>query len=163
MRRAGDGAFILSHDEPPVGVLGVKLQSALDTGHALQLDLKEPGFEVELLTNALSQLAADRIVLTTAVDESIRIAKERFPEVSAGLTLGERPSARTWRRVERCHADFIALDHRYERWYRDTPVPVWLWTVDDEPTLKRYIDSGKAEAIITNRPDLALRLRKDRS
>src|SRR5438552_17980400 len=70
----------------------------------LQLDLKQPGYELELVRSALDRLPPENIVVTTEMDESIHLIKDRFPEVRVGLTCA---------RVEPGPADFIALDQQY--------------------------------------------------
>ncbi|HYL08863.1 MAG TPA: glycerophosphodiester phosphodiesterase [Candidatus Udaeobacter sp.] len=159
VRQASDGVFILSHDEPAEDAAVPGLEEALGTGCPLQLDLKEAGFEPELILYVLERLPAEKLAVTTGIDGSIKTVKESFPDVRAGLTLAEELTESTWRRIEDCHADFVALDHRFAGSYARRPVRVWLWTVDDELQLERYLEDGWPEAIITNRPDLALRLR----
>lgn len=163
IRRNPDGTFILSHDEPQPNARYPTLEDALNSGDGLQLDLKEEGCEIDLITLALKRMAPRQLVVTTGSAESIRVVKETFPHLRAGLTLAEQPDDSTWQRVEHCHADFIALDHRYAKWYEGATTPVWLWTVDEARLLKRNIEEGWPEAIITNRPDLALRFRKGRA
>ena len=159
VRRAPDGAFILSHDEPAAGAHPPSLDEALRSGCRLQLDLKEDGLEEELIEHALRQVAAGGIAVTTGSDGSLLAVKRAFPQVRGGLTLAEEPDESTWRRIERCHADFVAVDQRWASGWASSTLPVWLWTVDDARLLKRYLREGWPEAIITNRPDLALRLR----
>ena len=163
VRRSKDGTIVLSHDELRQGAVQVTLEEALHSRKALQLDLKEPGYEVELVRQALQQYRPDALTVTTANDESIRIVKEHFPQVRAGLTLGERLSSSTVQRIERCRADFVAVDERYVRWFAPTPRPIWVWTVDDERKLTRYVRDRRIEAVITNRPQVALRVRSDRA
>ena len=166
VRRTADGLTVLSHDEPQPAVDHLGFDEVLRAAArrvGLQLDLKEPGYEIEVVRHALESVAPEQLAVTTAIDESIRMLKDHFPEIRAGLTLGEQLAESTVRRVERCHADFIALNHHYLRWYKGFTVPIWVWTVDDERSMKRYLNNDRVEAIITNRPDIALRLRKDRS
>jgi len=163
IRRAPDGTIVLSHDELQPGEIHVTLDEVLRSGRPLQLDLKEPGYEVAVMRQALRTHRADKLVVTTANDESVRSVKHHFPEVRAGLTLGERLSSATLQRIEGCHADFIAVDERYVRWFDPAPRPVWVWTVDDERKLKHYLKDHRIEAVITNRPDLALRIRSGRA
>jgi glycerophosphoryl diester phosphodiesterase len=160
IRRTKQGVFILSHDEPLPGAVSLMLDEVRSVTERLQLDLKDdPGFELELL----SRFPADRVVVTTAEDESIKTVKDHFPTIRAGLTLAEDVDDSTRQRVKACGADFIALHHLYAKRFGEYGVPVWLWTVDDKRLLKRYLNDKRIEAIITNRPDIALRLRKDRS
>jgi glycerophosphoryl diester phosphodiesterase len=159
VRRAADGTIVLSHDELHPGAIHITLDEALRSGSSLQLDLKEPGHEVELMQQALRTHSPAALVVTTAYDESVRAVKEHFPQVRAGLTLGERLSSSTLQRIERCRADFMAVDERYVGWFDPTPRPIWVWTVDAERKLKHYLGDQRIEAVITNRPDLALRIR----
>lgn len=161
VRRSTDGTIVLSHDEVRPGAVPVTLAEALRSGKALQLDLKEPGYELELMRQALETYPADALAVTSADADSIRTLKEHFPQVRAGLTLGERLTGSTVQRIDRCRADFIALDERYVRWFEPTPRPIWVWTVDDEQKMSLYLTDQRIEAVITNRPQLALRLRWD--
>ncbi len=163
VRRDARGRLILAHDEPAPGADRPPLDAVLRAAAAVQLDLKESGYEHEIVEQALQHLPADRIVITTGMDDSVKTIKDRFPHVRAGLTLAEKLTQWTWGRIERCHANFVALDHRYADFYARQPLRVWLWTVDDDALLRRYLDEGWPEALITNRPDVALRLRKARA
>jgi glycerophosphoryl diester phosphodiesterase len=40
---------------------------------------------------------------------------------------------------------------------------LWIWTVDDRRLMERFMKDKRVEAIITDRPNLALRLRSARS
>jgi glycerophosphoryl diester phosphodiesterase len=159
IRRAADGTIVLSHDELLPGAAHTTLDEALQSRSMLQLDLKEPGYEIELMGQALRTHRAAELVITTANDESVRSVKEHFPQVRAGLTLGERLTSSTLQRIELCRADFIAVDEPYVRWFDPAPGPIWVWTVDDERRLRHYLRDQRIEAVITNRPDLALRIR----
>jgi glycerophosphoryl diester phosphodiesterase len=162
IRRNKDGVTVISHDEPRPGRKHVTLDEVLDAAAGrvgLQLDLKEPGYEVELIRSALDRLPPDKLVVTTEVEDSIRLIKDQFPEIRAGLTT---------RRVEPNHADFIALDQRYasdgalalaERY----GIKVWVWTVDDRRLMERFVSDRRVEGLITNRPEEALKLRSARS
>lgn len=118
------------------------LLESLPEGVGLHLDLKERGFEVELM-----ERAPPNVVVTPDFIDSSEIVKRRFPQV-------------------RVHPiDFVTLDQRYatdENLDRQTK-PVWVWTVDDKKLMQRLMNNPRVEAIITNRPDLALALRSARS
>ena len=162
VRRTKDGTIVVSHDEPRPGAKQVTLDEVLQAvvGRiGLQLDLKEPGYEVELIRSALERFPPDKVVVTTEIGESIRVIHEQFPEIRAGLTT---------QRVEPNHADFIALDQQYasedalalaERY----GIKVWVWTVDDRRLMERFVNDRRVEGLITNRPDVALKLRTARS
>ena len=162
IRRTKDGVIVISHDEPRLGGEHVTLDELLGAAAGrigLQLDLKEAGYEVELIRSALERLPPEKLVVTTEMEDSIRLIKEQFPQIRAGLTT---------QRVEPNHADFIALDQQYasadalalaERY----GIKVWVWTVDDRRLMERFVNDRRVEGLITNRPDVALKLRTARS
>jgi len=109
----------------------------------LHLDLKETGFEVELVTRALERFPANKVVVTPDFEESARLIKQNFPDVRVSPI------------------DFVTHDQQYP--LRDEGRPIWVWTVDDPNLMRRLNNDPRVECLITNRPDLALRLRTARS
>jgi glycerophosphoryl diester phosphodiesterase len=64
VRRTPDGVFVLSHDEPGPGAKLATLDEALTEAAGrigVQLDLKESGYELELV----ERVRTDNIVITT--------------------------------------------------------------------------------------------------
>jgi glycerophosphoryl diester phosphodiesterase len=45
------------------------------------------------------------------------------------------------------------------RYCKRARVPAWVWTVDDEPGIARFLADSRVTTLITNRPDIALMLR----
>jgi len=144
IRRDADGVIVLAHDELEAGrryPTFDELLRALPDGVGLHLDLKEKGFELELMSRA-----PERVVVTPDFVESVEVIKRHHP------------------RVRVSPLDFVALDQaKANEQTLNVAKPVWIWTVDDERLMKRFMKDKKVEAIITNRPDLALRLRSARS
>jgi glycerophosphoryl diester phosphodiesterase len=144
----------------------------------LHLDLKESGYEAEIVHLALARCRPDRLVITGA-DASIRTIKLQFPDLRAGLTLGDDVThLAPWlkvrerlselfpgRRLARCRADFVAVHHQLAgltvlRFCARKHMPAWVWTVDEEPAIARFMADARVTTLITNRPDIALRLRR---
>ncbi len=158
IRRDAEGVFVLSHDEPKHGGRYPTFDEVLrvtDGRIGLQLDLKESGYELELL----ARCRTERIAVTSPDIETVLKVKRHHPHVQAGLTR---------QFIEETTADFIALDHRHADdegldLAARYEIPVWVWTVDDRREMKRLIAGGRVAGIITNRPDVALKLRKARS
>jgi glycerophosphoryl diester phosphodiesterase len=144
----------------------------------LHVDLKEPGREVETVRVILDRCAESGFVVTTGEVEGVRNVKETFPKVRAGLTLGaDMRNARTWatlrermselfprERLKRSQADFVAAHQqlagiRLLRYCAGRGLAAWVWTVDEEAEIARFIADRRVTALITNRPDIALRLR----
>jgi glycerophosphoryl diester phosphodiesterase len=148
----------------------------------LHVDLKEPGDEGDIVRVLLSHPAHARFVVTTGEVESIRALKELFPDVQAGLTLGtDMTNAHAWAalsqrlaelfpgpRLERSHADFVVAHQqlarvRLLRYGRRRSLPVWVWTVDETSEIARFMGDPRVTTLITNRPDVALQLRRPRT
>jgi len=148
IRRDAGGEIILAHDEPRPGDRYPTLDQVLaEIGgrSGLHLDLKEAGFEIELVARVLARLPPHKVVATPDFGESIRAIKERFPEVRVSPV------------------DFVAVDNDKLGDYSGPPLPIWVWTVDDKKSMKRYLKDARIEGIITNRPDVALKLTRARS
>lgn len=144
----------------------------------LHVDLKEPGDEGDIVRMLLAHKGGARLAVTTGEVESIRAVKELFPDVQAGLTMGtDMNNAQAWAtmtarlaelfpgpRLKRSHADFVAAHQqlariRLLRYCERKRLPVWVWTVDETDEIARFMADPRVTTLITNRPDIALRMR----
>jgi glycerophosphoryl diester phosphodiesterase len=67
-------------------------------------------------------------------------------------------------RLQRCRADFAAVHQRLARirvldHCAGVKMPAWVWTVDDEAGIKSFMRDPRVAALITDRPEVALRFR----
>jgi glycerophosphoryl diester phosphodiesterase len=197
VRKTGDGVCVICHDDSTASGRAVRdfayreltdelageamtYEELLEVASGrvgLHLDLKETGYEAEVVNSALEAAPLNKLVITGG-DETIRNVKEQFPRVRAGLSLGDdlkhvspwlAPDVRLselfpGRRIERSHADFIAAHHQLAdlnllRWCDRRGIDAWVWTVDEERDIARLMKDPRVAALITNRPDMALRFR----
>jgi glycerophosphoryl diester phosphodiesterase len=154
-----------------------EVMELVDGRVGLHVDVKEVGDEVAVVRLIQAGCAHSPVVFTGG-DDSIRAIKETFPMVSAGLTLGEDlEGAPPWRylrvrlselfpgvRLRRSHADFAAVHQRLAGirvldYCARVHMPAWVWTVDDELNIARFMRDPRVAVLITNRPDIALRFR----
>jgi glycerophosphoryl diester phosphodiesterase len=145
VRRDQLGVIVDSHDEPKAEERPPTLDEILAAAAGrigLHLDLKEAGFEVELVSNALERFPAERVVVTPDFESSAQTIKTHFPQVRVSPI------------------DFVLLDQSHAIRYYGRPI--WIWTVDDPKRMRRLMDDSGIECIITNRPDLALEIRSAR-
>jgi glycerophosphoryl diester phosphodiesterase len=145
IRRDHSGVLVDSHDRPRPGTRYAAYEEILRAAQqriGLHIDLKETGFEIELVSRALERFAPDDVVVTPDFEESARTIKRHFPEVRVSPI------------------DFVIHDHSYPISFDGRPV--WVWTVDDADAMRRYMADQRIECLITNRPDRALRLRTAR-
>jgi glycerophosphoryl diester phosphodiesterase len=197
VRRTRDGATVIFHDDrtasgrevralthrelvEELGPEAMTFDELLDVAAGrvgLHLDLKETGYEAEIVHAALDRCPVDRLVITSG-DAAIRTIKEQFPNVRAGLSIGEEINRLApWMklrvrmselfprgRLERCHADFVAVHQQLARltvlrYCKRQGTDAWVWTVDDEPGIIRFLADPRVTVLITNHPELAMRLR----
>jgi glycerophosphoryl diester phosphodiesterase len=195
VRRTRDGATVIFHDDrtasgrevrdlshrelvEEIGTEAMTLDELLDVAAGrvgLHLDLKETGYEAEIVHAALARSPVDRLVITSG-DAAIRTIKEQFPHVRAGLSIGEEiDRLAPWMklrvrlselfprgRLERCHADFVAVHRQLAdltvlRYCARHRMDAWVWTVDDEPGIARFLADPRVTTLITNRPEVAMR------
>jgi glycerophosphoryl diester phosphodiesterase len=192
IRRTADGVLVIHHDEragphgPPLASLsydglcarsGQQVPTAADVmgllaGQLLgHLDLKETGYEREVIDLALATFGAGNFVATTLEDVSVRAIKDAFPDVLAALSLGrDLGGLPPWRwpevrhselfplpRIRACGADWVAVQHRLARAgvarrCRRQGVGVMVWTVDADGLIDQFLTGPDVDVLITNRP-----------
>ena len=197
IRRTRDGDLVVFHDGQvagrPVAALTYEELCAA-TGHRVprvrevmkliagrafgHLDLKETGYEHEVVVMALDLLGPGNFVATTLVDSSIGEIKKRYPEVTTALSLGRdlREVTRWLRlpvrarelyplgRMRACGADWLAVHRRLARanvlrLCGRLGIPAMVWTVNGEPQMRRFLADSRVAVLITDRPRHALSLR----
>jgi glycerophosphoryl diester phosphodiesterase len=197
IRRSTDGEFFHYHDDHTPSGLAVRdlsyktLESELggelvkmsdvmdmvDGKVGLHVDVKEGGYEAEIVPFIQQGCKHSQVVFTSG-DDSVRAIKDLFPNVYAGLSLGDDlQGAPPWRylqvrwselypreRLQRCRADFAAVHQRLARirvldYCAGVKMPAWVWTVDDEAGIKSFMRDPRVAVLITDRPDVALRFR----
>ncbi len=197
VRRTKDNVLIVYHDEMIQGdsvkdlTYGAISQTARNQGFdiptveevlkwargkiKLDVELKEEGYEKEIVELVLGYFEEDRFVMTSFNDASLAVIKERYPDIKAGLILGRKiPSTHIRTRfqelfpMKRCKdakADFLVghlklLRAGFLERARRNHLPVFVWTVNDEETIWKLLHDRRVYAIITDKPDLAVSLRK---
>jgi len=197
VRRTTDQALIVHHDElvegKPVRELTYDEVSKMTIRHGfsiptfeevlkhtsgkikLDVEIKEEGYEKELVALLCRYFKKDQFVITSFYDPCIKRIKEYHPDIKTGLILGiskpEHP-VRTRiseffpaRRCREAKADFLVPHWRLlwfgflDRTRRDNK-PVFVWTVNEQEKIWKMLHDERIDAIITDRPDLALSLRK---
>lgn len=141
---------------------------------SVDVELKEEGYENEVMEVLLRYFTADQFVITSFNDSSIAKIKSTFPQVKAGLLLGKDKPANLIRtrlselfpmkRCQKAHADFLAphfklLRFGFIRRAQKHNMQIYVWTVNDEEQIKRYISDPRIKAIITNNAGTALLIR----
>jgi glycerophosphoryl diester phosphodiesterase len=150
----------------------MELLAGRAAGH---LDLKETGYEDEVIKLAVACFGPDDFVATTLEDASIATIKSSFPEVRTALSLGRdrREIARSrWlgvrvselfplSRIRRCGADWVAVNYQLAwlgvlRACEQHGIGAMVWTVDSDALIDEFLADQRVDVLITNRPQHAV-------
>lgn len=162
---------MVGYEVPTVpGVLAGLVGKA--SGH---VDLKETGYEQEVVRLALDALGEDGFVATSLEDESVARISAAFPGVRTALSLGrgrtEIPTSALagtrlrelfpLRRIRACGATWVAVDKTLARYgvLRQCArhgIGAMVWTVDDERRIDRFLADARVDVLVTNRPRRAV-------
>jgi glycerophosphoryl diester phosphodiesterase len=201
IRRTKDQVLVVQHDPrcgragPRVADLGyaglcdrlgyevpkVTEVMALLAGRSIgHLDLKETGYEEEVINLALATLGPGNFVATTLEDISVRNIRRSFPAVRTALSLGrdlKEVAKRRWLNVRRselfpldrvrsCGADWVAVNYRLGQFgvigaCERAGIGVMVWTVDADDLIDKFVVDARINVLITNRPAHAVRRRAE--
>ena len=139
----------------------------------LDVELKEEGFEKEIVELLSRYFKEDQFVITSFNDSSLKSIKDNYPEIKVGLLLGKFKPPLLMRiseffpmkRCKKANADFLVAHWKLlrvgflERAQRSHK-PVFVWTVNDEKMMWKLFNDKRVYAIITDKPDVAVSLRK---
>jgi glycerophosphoryl diester phosphodiesterase len=142
------------------------------TGH---VDLKETGYEEEVIQLAVRTLGEQEFVVTSLEDRSLARIAQAFPRVRTALTLGRsRAEIRRLalastrfhelypvRRVRACGARWVAVDKTLARYgvlraCARHGIGVMVWTVDEPALIDRFLTDPRVDVLVTNRPVYAI-------
>ena len=205
VRRTSDGVLVVHHNASRRGVQvsmqtypallrrsryePPRLDAVLDqcAGRiALDVEIKEPGHEAEVLELVSGRLTRDQLLFTSFEESVISTVKRLDPAARCGLLLGpgrlhtraQRYESLPFDLAERCGADLLVV-HQWlaaprgrtrrsrasslleEARRRGTPVMVW--TVNGPLRLRAYLADGRVAGIITDLPGPAVAARRDLS
>jgi glycerophosphoryl diester phosphodiesterase len=136
----------------------------------LDIELKEVGYEEELIDLVTKYLKHNEFVMKSFFDEAIIRIKEIDSEIRTGLLLGKLNKEMSFRavleeffpmrRINIAKPDFVSPHYRMLRFgllKKLKPIPVYVWTVNKESVMKKLLEKG-VTGIITDRPDIGLKM-----
>lgn len=137
----------------------------------LDVELKEDGYESDVIGLIKKYLDYSRFVIKSFDDNLMKRVKEIDSNIKTGLLLGEgnpKKLIRTrmseifpQRRIRNAKPDFICPNYKLLKIWRILHTnlhekEIYVWTVNDKDMIEKMKD--KVDAIITDRPDLALKI-----
>lgn len=142
----------------------------------LDIEMKEEGYEKEVVNFILKFLKEDEFVITSFNDNSLKIIKEVFPGIRTGLILG-KPNPKnpfgTWiselfpfERCRKINVDFIAPHWRllklgFLRRARKHKLPVFVWTVNEANLIRKFLREPRIDGIVTDKIEIAVQLKQN--
>ena len=203
VRRTRDGVLVVHHD---VEINGLRIRGAewaevkihaekmglviekleevlqgLEGKIKIDVELKESGYEKEVMSLILQYFEAVNFIVKSFLDESVWEIKKYFPTITCGLLLGKGQEKNLskiawlrqkigeffpWKRVRTCRADFIAPNWRLcifglHLAAKRRRIPVLVWTLNDVRLIRKFMLSFAVNGIITDQPGLALKIRQN--
>lgn len=180
--RAADLAGVRLRDrdgrvtEEPLPTLGAFLDVMAPARAGLLLELKAgpdrqryPGLEEKVLAQLRARGITDRTVVMSFEDETVRSVRALDPAIRTSLLVSRtrveraRPAPADIARWARAvGATDLGIDHRVLdaavlAAARGAGLRVAAWTVNEDADIRRVLELG-VDAVISDRPDLALRL-----
>jgi glycerophosphoryl diester phosphodiesterase len=192
VHRTRDGVLVIHHDPDVAGAFISEmtqeetLGAASELGYSiptlfevleycngklpLDIELKESGYEEQVLGVVLDVLEPDQCIITSMQDSVIRKVKELQSGIRTGFIISSHPR---WQlltklyprsRARRANADVLMVSQKLVRFgflstTRGLGLPVWIYTVNDRQELWKYITDERVGGIFSDRPDVALFLR----
>ncbi|MBN2720501.1 MAG: glycerophosphodiester phosphodiesterase [Proteobacteria bacterium] len=193
VRRSRDGILLVHHDPDFDGVkiLDLTMEEILErSGSAgykapalsevlllcrgkvvLDVELKEAGYENQVIKEVLDILAPDQFLLSSMKDKVIREVKRIRPEIRTGLGLYSCPFPRVLGqlfpagRIRRTGADVLVVSEGLLKWgflrfAAGLGKPVWVYTRNDRKGIWKLITDPRVGGIFTDRPDVGMFLRE---
>jgi glycerophosphoryl diester phosphodiesterase len=167
LRRTAGGLLVLEHDPLPADAQpGALLAELVTMAHGrvrLDIELKEAGYEREVL-EALQPLPVG-LLISSFLPAALAAVRELDPTVETALVIAQRDGrGDLFARADRCGANLVAphvslLDDDLRAAALERGCPLVVWTVNDPADLSDLMADPSVGWVITDVPELALRLR----
>jgi glycerophosphoryl diester phosphodiesterase len=186
VRRTGDGVLVVHHGRV-AGDAGLSGQRYADVASpaippleeileraagrvAVDLELKETGYEAEVLALAGAHLTPDRLLVTSFLDEAVERAGRAAPAVPTGLIVGRRPTTAGARgfvqdvfpfgRLRACGGAVLVSSHALDVTLMRARAarrraPLLAWTINRPRALRAALADTRLLGVVTDRFDLA--------
>jgi glycerophosphoryl diester phosphodiesterase len=130
----------------------------------LNIELKEPDCEADVMALAKKHFPPDKFLMTSFDPAIIAAVNELDRKVTTGLILAK---TKDLAQAEKTGAGVLApekgLFASHRAFFADAKKKgkrIAIWTVDSTPQLSALLVDPLVDAVITNRPDLAVTLRR---
>lgn len=195
VRRSQDGIPLIFHDtdlggQPVSALTWVEIQARKPTIPTLKetllhikgqitldIELKEAGYEAQVLALIRDILPPDHYVITSFLPQVVQQVKIWDPQLQVGLLVDRKnPETQDSQTTEHTTAlfrysrdlgaDFLAphhswIDSEFLNLATQAGIPLYVWTVNDPEQIKDCLQADAILGLITDYPQLALQIRAD--
>ncbi len=142
----------------------------------MDVELKEAGYEEEVVEMTLKYLTVEEFFVRSFIGDAIKKIKEINPNIKTVLLVGKEKvkfgffsrllEIYPYHSIKKYKADMVSPHYLLVRWgftkrMHRHEVPVLVWTVNEEELMNKLLNKEKVDAIITNYPDLGLKIRQN--
>jgi glycerophosphoryl diester phosphodiesterase len=140
---------------------------------ALDIEIKEEGYEEQIVSLTTKYFSYSNFVMKSFNDSSVRRIKNLDPQIKVGILLGGISKKRSLisilsqffpeYRILKTGADFVSPNFRLLKFGFSWRMQlldreIYVWTVNEEWRLFKLIHNNQISAIITDKPELALKI-----
>ena len=130
----------------------------------LDIELKEQKYEIDVINLILEYLDIKDFVITSFQFQSLSTIKFYCPQVQTGIILDSQTTINFDCHVHLNNLDFLVLhfdllNHKWLEVAETNNKFVWLWTVNKEKIIKKFLQDRRIAGIITDKSDLAVKLK----
>ena len=126
----------------------------------LDIEIKERGFENEVIERTLAKVERDQFIVTSFVPSVVSNVKQRDGDIKTGLLVNywNRRSVMV-ERLRACRADYLCPKDILVTLASRTEFPLLVWTANRMARINRLLANPSVHGIITDLPDRAVSLR----
>lgn len=130
----------------------------------LDVELKEKGYETEVIALILEYLTIEQFIATSFQLESLLALKSNYPSVKTGILLNKKTATNFELKDNLITIDFLApniqlLDSNWLKLARIHNKSIFVWTVNEEKVIEKLLQESMIVGIITDKSDLAVGLK----
>lgn len=130
----------------------------------LDVELKETGYETEVVALILQYLTIEQFMVTSFQIESLLTIKSNYPSVKTGILLNKKTATNFDLKDNLSIIDFLALHFELldSNWLKLAHIYnkfIFVWTINEEKVIKELLEEPMIIGIITDKSDLAVGLK----
>ena len=131
---------------------------------ALDVELKEKDYEIDVITPISEYLSIEEFIVTSFHFESLSTIKSNYPQVKTGIILNQKTVSNFDYNTNLIGVDFLILQLELfnTNWLNIARINnkyVWVWTVNEEKIIEKFLQDRRIAGIITDKSDLAVQLK----